>query len=249
MSENDSGWYYVDKRGDRQGPISREELVALRQADVVTGYTQVWTSTLSDWQSYRVAFNEPATTVALGPGLDTTAHPWRRYFAKMIDVWVMGLPPLFIIALIIAVIAPEASEGFERLVDNSFVALIVVFGCWLFWEALLLSLFGSTPGRLLLGLKVRDARSGARLSFGTALTRGVLVLVQGMAVGVPIIALVTHICAYNRLTSTNTTLWDASSDSIVGAQPFGALRTALVTVIVASLMILMLVGVVVGARG
>ena len=248
MVESDSGWYYVDPRGDRQGPISREELVALRQAATVTGYTQVWASSMSDWEAYRVVFNEPATTASLGPDLDITAHPWRRYFAKTIDLWVLGLSPIFIIAVMVAVVFPQASAGLERLFGNSLVAIFLLFGSWLFGEALLLSLFGSTPGRLLLGLKVRDARSGARLPFGTAFTRGVLVLVQGMAVGVPIIGLITHLFAYNRLTSTDTTLWDASSGSIVGAQRFGVLRTIVVSATVMSLMILMFVAVVAAAR-
>ncbi|HEY0334325.1 MAG TPA: RDD family protein [Stenotrophomonas sp.] len=228
MSNIDSGWFYMDNRGARQGPHDRETLLAMRRSGAVTADTSVWADGMPDWQRYGNTFarSEPPALPGVPVDFETSTRPWRRYFAKTIDLWVLGLPPSLFAVLVIAVAAPGSADGFVHALDNPIISMLLMMGTWLLAEGLLLSLLGTTPGRLLFGIRVRDA-SGQRLSTGSAYHRALLVLVQGMGLCVPIVTLVTKFLAHNRLTSSGNTLWDAKVGSTVKCGEIGTIRLVL----------------------
>ena len=164
-------------------------------------------------------------------------HPWRRLFARTVDTFTAG--PVLFLLLIFAFSAtmPVQAAGFAKAVENPIVAYIVLYLVWLLAEALLLSLFGTTPAKWLFGIRVEHP-GGNLLSFSEALNRSFLVFVQGLGFGIPFVSLFTQFFAYRRLTKTGTTLWDTSVGAVVLHKKWGVVRALVCTVAVFGMLLL-----------
>ena len=99
-------------------------------------------------------------------------------------------------------------------------------------------MFGTTPAKWLFGIRVAQP-SGNLLSFPDALNRSFLVFVQGVGLGIPLVALFTQLFAYRRLTTTGTTLWDTSANAVVLHKKWGVFRALLCTAAVFIVLVLM----------
>ena len=141
-------------------------------------------------------------------------HPWRRLFARTVDICTAGLVLFMLLIFAFSATMPEQAAGFAKAIENPIIASVVLYLIWLPAEALLLSLFGTTPAKWLFGIQVAHP-GGNLLSFAAALNRSFLVFVQGVGFGIPFVALFTQLFAYRRLTKTGTTLWDASTTAVV----------------------------------
>lgn len=97
-------------------------------------------------------------------------------------------------------------------------------------EAVCLSRLGTTPGKWLFGIRVVRL-DGGLLSFSQALTRYLLLWVQGEWFGVPLLVAVPYYLAYRRLGKTGGTAWDAaeSVQSRVAHKKWGLLRALVCT--------------------
>lgn len=165
-------------------------------------------------------------------------HPWRRMFARTVDICTAGLLLFLLLIFAFSAAMPEQAAGFAKAVENPIVAGIVLYLVWLPAEAVLLSLFGTTPAKWLFGIKVTHLE-GRLLSFSESLSRAFLVFVQGVGFGIPFIALFTQLFAYRRLTKTGTTLWDTSAKSLVLHKKWGVFRGLGCTAAVFAVLILM----------
>lgn len=152
-----------------------------------------------------------------------THHPWRRFFARTVDVAVLGLALFVGATFFVGFAFPENAAGFAKAIQNPIIAGIIIYVLWLPFEAMFLASAGTTPAKWLFGIRVLDS-SGTRLSFGTALQRTFLVWIQGEGLGMPLVTLLTRIFAYRRLTKTGTTLWDESVNSVVTHRRWGFFR-------------------------
>lgn len=129
-------------------------------------------------------------------------HPWRRYFARRVDV---ALYSLILTAFV----------AFGLRVDySSFGAEIIIF-CFslllmLIFEPLQLTLFKTTFGKMLFGLKVVNDEGG-RLSYGQGVERVKDVVLYGMGIKLPIIELVRNIISYRRCKAGKTLAWEYES--------------------------------------
>lgn len=172
-----------------------------------------------------------AAPIADGSGtfLGGIQHPWRRLFARTVDVSTLGLLAFLALAFGIGYIFPEKAEGFIKASENQIIASFILLALWIPIESLLLSTVGSTPGKWLFGISVKTA-SGQKPSFGQAIERSFRVVIQGMGLGIPCVSLLTHLYAYRRLTKTGTTLWDTATQLAVSHKTWGAGR-AIVCVI------------------
>ena len=132
---------------------------------------------------------------------------------------------------------PEQAAGFAKAIENPIIASVVLYLIWLPAEALLLSLFGTTPAKWLFGIQVAHP-GGNLLSFAAALNRSFLVFVQGVGFGIPFVALFTQLFAYRRLTKTSTTLWDTSTTAVVLHKKWGVFRALACTAAVFAVLIL-----------
>ena len=165
-------------------------------------------------------------------------HPWRRLFARTVDICTAGLVLFMLLIFAFSATMPEQAAGFAKAIENPIIASVVLYLIWLPAEALLLSLFGTTPAKWLFGIRVTH-QGGNLLSFAAALNRSFLVFVQGVGFGIPFVALFTQLFAYRRLTKTGTTLWDTSTTAVVLHKKWGVFRALACTAAVFSVLILM----------
>ena len=165
-------------------------------------------------------------------------HPWRRLFARTVDICTAGLVLFMLLIFAFSATMPEQAAGFAKAIENPIIASVVLYLIWLPAEALLLSLFGTTPAKWLFGIRVAHP-GGNLLSFAAALNRSFLVFVQGVGFGIPFVALFTQLFAYRRLTKTGTTLWDTSTTAVVLHRKWGVFRALACTAAVFAVLILM----------
>ena len=165
-------------------------------------------------------------------------HPWRRLFARTVDICTAGLVLFMLLIFAFSTTMPEQAAGFAKAIENPIIASVVLYLIWLPAEALLLSLFGTTPAKWLFGIRVAHP-GGNPLSFAAALNRSFLVFVQGVGFGIPFVALFTQLFAYRRLTKTGTTLWDTSTTAVVLHKKWGVFRALACTAAVFAVLILM----------
>jgi len=155
-----------------------------------------------------------------------TYYPWRRFFARTIDLFFVSLIFIMAFALLGTIFFPAAAEGLLRALGNPLISGVVVYLFWVPIEAFFISRSGATPGKALFGIRVLS-QSGQVLSYPDALQRTFLVWIKGDGLGIPIVAVVTRIFAYKRLQRTGTTLWDMSVGTVVTHSEFGLVRTIL----------------------
>lgn len=165
-------------------------------------------------------------------------HPWRRLFARTVDICTTGFALFLLLIFAFSATMPEQAAGFAKAIENQIIASVVLYLIWLPAEALLLSMFGTTPAKWLFGIRVAHP-GGDLLSLSEALNRSFLVFVQGVGLGIPFVALFTQLFAYRRLTKTGTTLWDTSANAVVLHKKWGVVRALVCTAAVFAVLILM----------
>lgn len=158
-------------------------------------------------------------------------HPWRRFFARTIDLFVISL--IFVVTFLSlgAIFFPRAVNGLIQALGNPLTSGIIVYLIWVPVEAFFLSARGATPGKWIFGIQVLK-KSGGTLSYPEALQRAFLVWIKGDGLGIPVVALITRIFAYKRLVRTGTTLWDRDMGSVVRHTEFSTVRTIVCVVAV-----------------
>ena len=164
-------------------------------------------------------------------------HPWRRLFAKTVDISTLGLLAVLIVAFGVGVFFPSKATAFAKALENQIIAGVILLTLWIPLEAILLSTAGNTPAKWLFGISVKTT-DGGNLSFQQALRRSFLAALQGMALGIPFVAFFTQIFAYRRLTKTGTTLWDTAANSVVTHKTWGVGRAIMCVVSVFFVLVL-----------
>lgn len=81
-------------------------------------------------------------------------------------------------------------------------------------EALLLSRFGTTPGKWLMGIRLASLMGTPRISFGRALLRSALVFFLGTGLMMFPVGLVMMLFSYWSLRSRGICLWDARATTL-----------------------------------
>ncbi|MDE0586655.1 MAG: RDD family protein, partial [Planctomycetota bacterium] len=127
--------------------------------------------------------------------------PWRRYFARAIDTTL-----LFPVFSFITGIQPHS------LADYRFNMMAIAFA--ILAHAALQSSWGSTPGKAMLGYKVRT-RNGDKLSFKQAIDREARIAWHGLGLGIPLYSVYTQFKAFTNLNNTGETSWDKADDLVV----------------------------------
>lgn len=140
---------------------------------------------------------------------DQQMHPWRRYGARTIDITVFSLLFDFVAAffgafawpaLLQFLISPPLWANFVLLIPSG-VALagVAVALCHARW--------GSTPGKWIFRLRVRNA-DGGRLSLRQALLREINLFWWGFGLALPLLSLLMLAQSYNDLENDGVTRWD-----------------------------------------
>lgn len=127
-------------------------------------------------------------------------NPWRRNFARALDIAVYSIIWTAFSHLILRW-NPQASF-MGNLIDT-----YCACGIMLLIEPLLLSSLGTTLGKSVLGLSIRDV-NGRKLTFGQAFQRTWGVFGKGMGYNIPIYNIVREVKSYNACKNLETMVWD-----------------------------------------
>ncbi len=140
-------------------------------------------------------------------------RPWVRFWARCLDM-----------LLLVLFVGIPLRNGAPSVFDARWAAfsLLGLF-LWIFLESILLSTWGTTPGRWLLKTTVRDL-TGRRLTFAGALRRSFSVWWRGLGAGIPIVIIITCAIAYRRLTQDRMTRWDRDGQLQVTHEQIGGVR-------------------------
>lgn len=150
------------------------------------------------------------------------AAAWPRFWARSLDITLWIVP----LAIAAAAFVPQLSElgGSldERVNDQLFGLFLLPLA--LVCDALTYALFGNTPGKRLAGLRVCDA-AGGKLPWGRHFARNAGVWLNGLGLGVGLVALFTLVHQYKRVRSGALTSWDQRQESRVARVRRGVWRT------------------------
>ena len=131
-------------------------------------------------------------------------HPWRRYFARAIDLTLVGLMVSFVQFVLLHHNLVNISKG-----ENVLCGL-AGWGQLVLIEPLLLARFGTTAGKWCMGITVTRP-DGERLSYSEALNRTALVWFYGAGLGLPLVELVCSYLSYRRYTRGEELAWEEGS--------------------------------------
>lgn len=135
---------------------------------------------------------------------------WRRFFARVFDLCIALIFPLIALKLL-----PGSGKtliaGYGPLNPLWIVAGILCVPL----ETSTVALWGTTPGKRLLGLSVRQV-SGHRIRWKSALSRSFSVFTLGLACLLPVLCLLTMAYSYRRLSESGATDWDRRRFYVIG---------------------------------
>jgi hypothetical protein len=140
-------------------------------------------------------------------------NPWIRFLARFFDYSLF-----FLLLWAIRTFLPGHYPlgKFEHLIPFEFFV-------WIPIEALLLSTWGTTPGKFFLRTALKQGRKG-RLDYLTALKRSFNVWFRGLGMGIPVINFLCLLVAFHRLRVFRQTSWDREENIVVLHRPIGRWR-------------------------
>jgi uncharacterized RDD family membrane protein YckC len=233
----DTNWYYIQGDG-QQGPVSEADLVALQRDGRVCGQTLIWRKGLAGWGPLAellpgISETPPPLPNGLAaptsrpqrqqrePWSDTSPHPWRRYFARMFDLYMGGWALLFILAVGLYAVDPALGARFGKFAgdgENRFLLSLLILALGFVANVFFLGLTATTIGKWLFGIRIARA-DGRPMGLGTALKREFGVTASGMGLWIPIVSLVTMTGSYRTLRQQGITSWDRNNGLFVMQRP------------------------------
>ena len=142
------------------------------------------------------AFREPITG---------NTHPVRRYVARLLDVNLLAVAVQFILLFLMR-LRPVPTTGI--------IDIIMSIGFWILSmpvNALFLHLWGTTPGKWIMGIRVKDF-TGKKLSYIDALFREWCVFGMGLGWQLPIYCLYRQYKSFMTYVQTGETDWDEGTE-------------------------------------
>ena len=209
-TEYQNSWYYL-KDGAQIGPVSEEELKGELGRGNIHPTTLVWSSHMNEWQAASTvdAFRRVSTTAVV-----SQVRPWVRYWARMTDVWIFAV----FISVYVGI-----SDSSILYATNDMVMGIIILAVWVLIESVMLSTWGTTPGKWFFRITIRDSE-GNMLNYSDSLSRCFSVWLKGLGAGLPLVSIITTLIAYNTLTTTGRTSWDMSGNFTVTHEEIGTRR-------------------------
>lgn len=141
--------------------------------------------------------------------LEMQAHnyPIRRYFARTFD--------LSIYSLLLTLIQNYIFQWYPKnTFFNNLLSTYLYIGLMLIIEPILISFIGTTPGKWLLGLNVRDS-SDKKLSLSDSYKRTLSVFSQGLGYNIPIYNLYKYYRCYKDCKNGYVMTWDENTNYIL----------------------------------
>ncbi len=203
------GWYY--KLGKQQaGPVSSEELMELAKAGTVKPDTEVWHAAMAGWEKaseiseVELSFPDIATQATEVMPDPVQSHAWPRFWARVIDVSILSLVVGFAVGFVFSRYLP--SFYFKMVAIPDFAFSILLTPLVSLSIAIMMSLFGTTIGKVIVGVKVQNLSGLNRFAFH--FLRELKVWVFGLALGLPLASFVSMIVQHRRLSLEGSTRYD-----------------------------------------
>ena len=241
-------WYVL--RGECEiGPLGEEALRALVGTGQITADTRLWREGLSDWTaacalpgvlgprnpgSRSVSALAPPTGSAVasdstrpsgsfvaGATVLELAPPWRRYWARSLDLIIS----MVLVAVLVGAIRPSLLAQLQATPGREWATMLVLLPCAFAMDTLVHWALGNTPGKAIAGIKPLAAGGARALSAPAHLRRNFGVYVFGFGLGLPLVSLLTLIYGYGRAAASEVSIWDRLSGSRVYALSDAQLRT------------------------
>lgn len=166
----------------------------------------------------------PAPALPSSDALPVYTGLTRRLLARLFDEY----------GLLFVLLAAIALAGHNPALVSGLALQFAVEIIWLFLEPLLLRLFGATPGKALLGLRI-TGRNGEKLTYSEGFTRHLLLLWHGEGFFIPIWSWIQMFRTARRCWNDEPQPWD--EDTAYEAAPFRPLRHAGAAVLAAALIL------------
>jgi uncharacterized RDD family membrane protein YckC len=240
---NEKRWYYFSDN-KQVGPVSAETIQDLLSARVLHSNTHVWTSGFEKWQPMKNvdAFHSdypptipPRLTNATTKIEDINfeepvpqVRPWVRYWARMMDIFLFGL----VFGGVAGILYPPILD-----VHDTLLGMILLF-VYLFFEPIMLTAWGTTPGKALLRISISKA-NGDKPTYREALSRSVSIWAGGLGFGIPLVSLITLVLSFSRLKKDGITSWDKGGNFRVSHWRIGPIRVITIILIFIAFFFLM----------
>jgi len=153
----------------------------------------------------------------------THVNPWMRLLARALDYSLFFLVLLAIRKFFLGQLPFGKMENY----------IPFEFFVWIPIEALLLSTWGTTPGKFFLKTKLKQGKR-EKLDFMTALKRSFSVWLRGLGMGIPIFSFFCLLVAFNKLKMVHITSWDRDDHITVTHYPIGKWRIYFVVFVAVS---------------
>jgi hypothetical protein len=224
----DNHWYYAEATDRSYGPMGIEELGRVLRTKANAVDFLVWCPGMADWArageqfALRRYFQPPPVATPRAPIASPVTerwtidpelrpvpvvteasglHPWRRYFARIFDLYVFVLFFFPFLGIAFPTLFESNDKSFDLLysIGGSFAYAI--------FEGFCMNVFGSSLGKRLYGIRlVRTGDEGLTLS--VSFKRSFAVWVRGLGLGIPLVAFFTLVVAYRTLIRKEETSWD-----------------------------------------
>jgi len=234
----DNDWHYSETGDQSRGPVSIENLGRILAAESNSENFLVWSPGMSGWAragdlaALKQYFSQRAHPPLAGSPSDATAattsatstnlHPWRRYFARMIDLYLFILIFFFFLGIVFPELFDE-DEVAENSRASELLYSIIWIAAYCVFETFCLNVFGGTIGKFLYGIRLAP-KEGQQIAFSVALKRSLAVWFRGMGLAIPIVAVFTLVIAYSTLTEEGQTRWDRDYKIVVLHRDLSILR-------------------------
>jgi uncharacterized RDD family membrane protein YckC len=230
--------WYVRTGGREIGPISEQTLRAMSATGQLDVATLVRRSDSTQWLAVAAvpAILPPPGAAPLPRRLPTPtveavadevdiATPWRRLWARMLDVFLC----IYLLGFVLGAVRPSLFQSGGGAAHQQLIAWLLM-PVVMVLDSLIYALFGNTLGKAIAGTAVRAERGG-RLPFLPYLKRNFELYFFGLGTMLPIITLVTLIGSFRRADRGELMSWDLSADSRVVARSVNPVRTWIVALV------------------
>ncbi|MBH8578804.1 RDD family protein [Bisbaumannia pacifica] len=210
------GDFWIKIGGKARGPYPLGEISRMRKDEKISDDHEIWVSGMEGWKPIRKIVEEPFFVTLksnrrnrnheVGAKEMAQAGPWRRFLARIFDVWasisLVLAPSVFAIAYLFPEIYLSIYPANEVWAGIVFLFLAIMV------DALVYFIFGNTLGKALLGVKVIGS-DGAPLKRSDYWVRNLGVWWSGLALGIPLLSLIAMVVQYRRLSSKGFASYDA----------------------------------------
>lgn len=245
-------WIIID--GEKAGPFEISHVVRELEAGNFTPQMHGWMEGMKEWQplAKMPSFaqvcddldkddmaehlaplpNDPfAQAAVLPPPLpraeNAVAMPLlRRLLARWFDLFLWS-------SLYLCAMQLSGAPLKEMMMNFWFNYLMMIV--WLLIEAAMIHVWGATPGKALLGIRVLTV-DHTKLSVGSSLLRAVRVYLMGMGMSHPVLMPLCHGFSWWFVRKHGAALWDGSSGQQVTIKPIRVSRWLLFVLVIFTIM-------------